>query len=143
MPRTRKEEFLRINAIDIYGHGPAQEPLTRGLWNLQLGGHFLGHHYYILSLAEPCSRVEKFLRVKFHFDVQKGLYFWFFASFTVESSFFNICYTKNGTVFVEWLSNRSLEWLGWPRKLNNIIHNTLCKAWKYFLLQPIVKIKHL
>ena len=43
----------------VHGHALAQEPLPEGHKINNLGRHFLGHHYLILSLSELCLEVEK------------------------------------------------------------------------------------
>ena len=62
MPGCREEDCYRNNAVslyDLYGHAPAQEPLSRGQEIYNFGRPFLGHHDYILGLSDLCMGVEK------------------------------------------------------------------------------------
>ena len=43
----------------MYGHALAQESLSRDHDIKNFGGSFLGHHYYIHNLSDPCPSVEK------------------------------------------------------------------------------------
>ena len=57
MPRSREEDFSRNNTFsqyDLYSHTIAQEPLPRGHEIYNFGRPVLGHHYYTLTLSEPC-----------------------------------------------------------------------------------------
>ena len=60
-----REDFKRNNAFslhDLYGHGLAQEPLSRGHEIYKFGRPFRGHRYYILSFSDLCPKVEKIFR---------------------------------------------------------------------------------
>ena len=60
--RAEREDFLRNDVFtlyDLYGHAPAQEPAPDVIIFFNFSSPFLGHHHYILSLLEPCPRVEK------------------------------------------------------------------------------------
>ena len=50
---------MTFSMDDLYDHPPAQELLPRGREIYNLGGPFLGHHYYILCLFNLCLGVEK------------------------------------------------------------------------------------
>ena len=47
------KEIMRFHYM-TYGHTLAQEPLPRGHEIYYFGRAFLGHHFYKLSLFEPC-----------------------------------------------------------------------------------------
>ena len=57
MPGSREEDFKRNNAFShysLYGHTLLQKPLNQGHEIYNFGRPFLDHHYYTLSLSEPC-----------------------------------------------------------------------------------------
>ena len=48
-----------LTLYDSYGQAIAQEPLPRGNEIYNFARPFIGHHYYIHNLSNPCSSVDK------------------------------------------------------------------------------------
>ena len=61
MPGSKEEDFKRTMHFQYvtYGHALAQEPCPGGHEIYNFGKPLLCHHYYKLSLTEPCLGVEK------------------------------------------------------------------------------------
>ena len=127
-----------------------RHPCPRGHEIYYFGRPFPGHHFYILSLSQPCPCVEKIYQEKhiyrFTFftpnltrlGIGKGGGSWnlqFLVSLPYRCYIPNL--VKIGSVVLEKKltddarrqtpthSNRSPEWLRWPKKRQKLNHSTL------------------
>ena len=76
MPPCRKEEEKQLLHFHYMAKPQKKNPCPGGHEIYTFGRLFLGHHYYKLSLFEPCPRVEKKILkeiMHFHYMTQMAM----------------------------------------------------------------------